>query len=515
MNKITNSPEFAENVYNNWNMGWGWKISEANGGSIVIQTPVAWSFTLPESKTGWEDLLKSNLQISRLLWATSLTYIVDLEKSDPKKAMLVLDSFQEALNDSRKSLASNLTASWDHNIAMRLRALVALTHNPETKIGQRSLEILKGEIESEDFFALIVPNNHGLMLIEGLMYAAIALSTEKPSLSAEILTRSKKSIDSIISDVFGDDFYCNENSPFYHHFYIHKLSQMLDAFAHAPELDSIRDSLKSHIEKATETMRKITFPNGDLPGMGDSTPNRTKYGSTAGTHFSVRTGLWVHKTDEMFVSLKCGYSSLTHKHADDTSIVVKYGDDLFIADSGTANYDYSDLRVLALRSQRAHSGLFFTKYDQLHPAKIYRPEGKFRGGIYDPRDRVVRGAYSIEGKAFAHRILNVVSDSVFVIEDWASSVDGSEFVHRFIVPSEISVSMKPTSMTLTGKKYSLRMNFSTRMDAQIHSGQKESPFKGWISRKANEVESAQCIDLTIQNRSIDSVRFTSTITKNK
>lgn len=490
---------YCENMYSKWYAGHGWAIVRAGDG-IEINNPAGVKHDLYEESRDWVECLEKYPGTTQRLWSYSLNYLVDAHKISPRHARERLVAFYDGLAEIRSTVRKRLGESWDHCVSMRLRALTALTGSGDAEMEKLAKNYIEVEKNSEDLWALVVNNNHGLMLVQSLVEAALGRYTDSPSASeAEIVLGSVK-LEEIVRSVFGADFYCNENSPFYHHFYIDRFKYMRQAFDGVQLLSQTVAALDRWIALAEKSMRGIVTSDGIIPPLGDSTEMRSPYPPSKGTFFSTRTGFWVHKNDEIYVSLKCGHDSVVHKHADDTSIYVRCNGETFIGDGGTHSYDYSDKRVFTLRTQKAHSGVFFKEYDEMHSARLYKgprynTKDWTKGRIYEPTMTDVRGVVNVGGGGMLERHLTIVDERTFKVADRCISFDQLTPVHRFLVPGTIGISIEGHIMILRGEKGLLKVTFDRPVKAEIAMGEYEHPYRGWYSPKPNIFEVAQMVEV--------------------
>lgn len=490
---------YCENMYDKWYAGHGWAIVAVADG-IEVNNPAGVKHKLYTESRDWVECLEKYPGTTQRLWSYSLNYLVDAHKIDPLLARESLVAFYDGLSEVRGTVRKRLGESWDHCVSMRLRALTALTGSRDDRMAELAKAYIEAEKRSEDLWGLVVNNNHGLMLVQSLIEAALGRYDGAPAASeAEIVLGSVK-LEEIVKSVFGADFYCNENSPFYHHFYIDRFKYMRQAFEGVELLTQTVAALDRWIALAEKSMRGIVTPDGIIPPLGDSTEMRSPYPPAKGTFFSTRTGFWVHKNDDLYVSLKCGHDSVVHKHADDTSIFVRCNGETFIGDGGTHSYDYSDKRVFTLRTQRAHSGIFFREYDEMHSARLYKgprynTKDWTKGRIYEPTMTEVRGAVNVGGGGMLERRLEIIDERTFKVSDRSISFDQLTPVHRFLVPGGIGVAIDGHIMTLQGENGQLKVTFDRPIKAEIAMGEHKHPYRGWYSPKPNVFELAQMVEI--------------------
>lgn len=483
--------QFNVGLYENWDMGWAWSISYPEGKFPLVTNAIAAKHEIPDSIEEWQQVFDSTASPSELLWAVSLNYMVDLHKHRPDYAFNALEAFYGAFWNSREDISATLGSSWDHCSSMRLKSLTALTGAGDLRVANRARDYLAEELGKEDFWHLITPNNHGLMLLDSLI--GVSLITTRSSVA---LDRAAVELERIFSSVFDKDGFCNENSPAYQHLYVRLTEGLITKYRDRAGCESIVEVAKRYLVLMSETMSQIVKQNGEIPPLGDSNPSRSKYRSIDGTFFSERVGLWIYKDADLYLTFVCGFESLTHKHADDTSITLRYRGEDLITDAGTASYNYSDPRILGLRTQKGHSGIYFTRFDDYHPAKLYGRGVEAKSAMVTATKASVRGGYMISGNHLAHRHVLVLSPTRIRVEDHTSSLPKSKTVTRFITPPEIEIKLEPNGFWLLGAKVAARVTFSEKVRSTVFHGQQEQPYKGWISLKANETTPARCLEVS-------------------
>lgn len=483
--------QFNKACYENWSMGWAWRLSTPIGGIPTVTNAIAAQHPIPTSAGEWDEIFNAATNASELLWAASLNYMVDLHKHDSTYAVSALRAFYDAFWRSFHEIAETLGSSWDHCSSMRLKTLTALTGSGDTQMEQLAYQYLRKETDAEDYWRLIERNNHGLMLLDALI--GVSLVSADSSVS---LKRAATELERILGFVFGDDGFCNENSPAYHHLYVRLVEDFIAKYRDRTGCECIVETAEKYLVVIKPSMSKIVKPNGDIPPLGDSNPSGSKYESVSGTFFSERVGLWVYKLSSLYLTFTCGFENLTHKHADDTSITLSYRGEDLITDAGTASYNYGDPRILGLRTQKGHSGVYFKRFDNYHPAKLYGKGIEAKSVMLAANASSVRGGYMISGNHIAHRHLTVVSPTRIRIEDHCSSISHASSVIRFIVPNHVAVGVESSGFRLYGKSVSANVTFSEKVRVRVAVGETEEPHRGWISIKPNETIPAQCVEVS-------------------
>lgn len=472
-------------------MGWGWSINQESHPPVVTNS-IGATHPVPNSSHEWASIFADAPGPSELLWQVSLNYLVPLSKENPEYATEALESFYEAFWNARGDLRRRLGSSWDHCSSLRLKTLCALNGSAGDALRDAAARLLRREIAAENYWSQIALNNHGLMLVDALVSVAITLSEP-----AESFQRSAGELSRILEFVFAEDGFCNENSPAYHYLYIRLLREISSKYDAWPQCSELVQIARRYLKLAETTMGQVVTQDGKIPPLGDSNPASSEFRGPDGTYFSERVGLWIYKRDGVFLSFKCGFESVTHKHADDTSITLNYRGEDFIVDAGTANFNYRDKKILGLRTQKGHSGVYFPKFDEVHPAKLYGVDGYgAKSALVTATERTARGGYLVSGNFVAHRHVVVASPTRIRVEDHTSSIRPARSIVRFIVPAEVDVIQDRAGFRLIAEKSEARVRFNQRVRTTITRGQEVAPYKGWISVRPNETTVANCIEIS-------------------
>ena len=163
---------YCENMYDKWYAGHGWAIVAVAGG-VEVKNPAGVKHKLYTESRDWVECLDKFPGTTQRLWSFSLNYLVNAHKIDPELARSSLVAFYDGLAEIRGTVRKRLGESWDHCVSMRLRALTALTGCGDDKMAELAKAYIETEKNSEDLWRLVVNNNHGLMLVQSLIEAAL------------------------------------------------------------------------------------------------------------------------------------------------------------------------------------------------------------------------------------------------------------------------------------------------------------------------------------------------------
>lgn len=483
----------------------GWKIEFDENGIAAVTPPTGNTFT-PDLR-GLTQTAMASLGDSDFLWISSLTYLPYVHEQN-KYAIVetAIASCWAMLNagDGR----SRIPSSQDHLVALRLYAVAYLLerHVPVPEL----LYIFESDLNWALRSRNVATNNHGLMLCLALL-DVLPVITDSVHRS-RVQSYASENILRILDSVLGEDGFCDENSPFYAHLYNIKIREILDRHSGPLSDTGIISDVKLHLERCSTALRQVTYEDGSIPAIGDSSENSSPYVGAPGTYSSSRTGFWIHKTDSLYVSMRAGSSSSIHRHADDLSLIVRYRGSEFISDSGFHSFDYSDPRVRMVRSQRGHSGLYFPEYDHLINGELFgrnRISSSMTDGTRSGTARV-RGCYTVDQQHSAYRALDVSATSI-KIADTYHSVSGLKAVQRFIVPHEVDIAVSENRIALSRDGITLTIAAEYPCRINIVSGETDMPFRGWRSPHPRALVKAYCVELSPIDSKTNSLPLTLTI----
>lgn len=492
-------------IIDDFTLGPNWTVSKGTqADTAVVQLPTKVALDLSLQGISWDTHFDARRN-SDNLWLFSLHYVPELYRLGLRDlAFRIANSFHSfSLTSAFQRHRKRTLSSWDHATALRIEAMAALYAHAQEDAAQQDVgavfELLTSDLRWAFDPRNIRLNNHGLMLATAVLTGSQALAASDEQTALRLQQYGADCIARILSSVFGDDGFCNENSPYYAHFYLRKLRELRAKHGAALKDTGTLALVEGIMKKATTSMRAIVYPDGGIPPLGDSHRTRSPHQSTSGTFLSRRTGFWVHKTDDLYVSLKCGSESATHKHVDDSSITLRYRDADIFLDSGYHSYTSNvDSRVRALKTQGAHSGLFFRELDDCMPAELYR-NYRVSTGIDAPREEQVPTAacsYTVDGRNTAYRTVRVPRQEHLVLVDTFHTLDGWTPVQRFIIPGDAQITHAESSILITVPGLTVQMAFDYEVGVDLFTGQEKHPHRGWVSMRARDFEPSYCLEVT-------------------
>ena len=469
----------------------GWRISTPNRASVELAPAPNW---LMEPENQYQ---------STLLWVYSLRYLeyIVVDHGDIGYADNIVNSFAEFLESPPGEKRLKTLSSRDHMTSEILHTVTFLGSLTEFTAHDAAASIIDSCLRwaADDNIAV---NNHGMMLCASLMQVTRHFEGQN---AAAIYEFAATELLDILQEVFDEDGMCSENSPSYHRYYIRYLQGLLQRLPshNLPAVSSLLHHIHDFLAQAQLALDRITLPNGYLPPLGDGNLENVARAGTSFTAeaetYSPYNGFYSHRKKNIYFAFKCGHSSITHKHADDTSIYLWAAGQTFITDAGHYNYDSADPINVAIKSQRGHSGAFFREFDEYYPGRLYLPSTPLTSGILNRDDQG-----KLSGTAFYNdvgTIMRTVSwetDFEITLVDRFSTISNAHPVIRFVVPSDIHVTLDENGLSLQGKKARVYIQIqdpgtsvspANRLRLSFGDSDSDEPF-GWIADTFNHAEPA-------------------------
>lgn len=451
------------------------------------------------------DISKTPQYQSTMLWYHSLAWlrIIYNDYNDDVFVNNFIDTYYSFINSEFSDNIFSTLTSRDHLVAEQIRNLTYLLAQDDTRFNNKesAKKILLKLVNWAIIPGNILNNNHGMMLASALLH--IPLFIEMPETEKNYLINlSSNRLVEVIESAFDGYGLCNENTPIYQNFYIKFLKNQIEELNFFEKYDNhysiITTKLLEILSMAEHTLSLIALPTGELPPFGDgnfSTVKVTPIIENA-EFFSADSGFFSIKNKKIknkYFSAKCGYSSVVHKHCDDTSIFYWYDGQPIITDAGFLNYDWTDSRNVLVKSQRGHSGAFFKKFDKYYPAGLYKEDevknkiissmsmNKQDNKTYLTCNITLDKDYSVKRVIqFAH--LN----NILITDHFTSLIDKrAEKCVRFLVPKIHKVEAFDKFILISNKNFEMELRYS-RGNAVIKYGEMNSdlqPESGWVVDK--------------------------------
>lgn len=375
---------------------------------LYVGNSINWDIVYKDSPGSYQLYLQSLGTITILTKA----YLLKKETKYLEKANEILLSWIEYEKSDQSK--DNALVWHDHGSALRANSIMyfALVAEQAGIIDEITAIFIKGLVKEHAEFLSTDSNytmnhNHGIFQDQSLFYCAYFLNDDK---SDEYLQIARKRLIKQITFAFNDEKVHVENSSAYHI----ELLYMLDVIAKF--LENMEDYfsyfVKDNIKESADFCAYLNRPTGNLINTGDSSVDNSNikidvntenlgsdlytYSATQGKkgkkpeYNSIiypKSGYYFFKQDadscDSFIDVtwkmfKSGYSSKTHKHADDLSFALySKGYDIFI-DTGYYNYNPGNVFCDYFKSSAAHNTVIV---DGL--SYSVENENSYKVGIYD------------------------------------------------------------------------------------------------------------------------------------
>ena len=424
---------------------------------------------------------------------------------------------------------------YDHGTALRAEtliyyALVKETIDDNTKMKLYDLILEHAEWLNDDK-NYTSNHNHGIFQDRALIYCAKFLRNK------DYLEHAKNRLETQKEYAFNDEMIHVENSPGYQ-VGVMELFRMIAEFLVQYE-DDFGQKLYDDVKKSAEFMAYITKPNGYLAEIGDTNSGTDSsvvtnarlsvfdnkhltYASTQGMDgempnessviyaeggYYVSHNSWdnTNYSDSTWQMFKSGYSSRTHKHADDNSFMLySKGYDIFV-DTGWYNYMTGDRYRDYFVSPLAHNTVAVDGQTYSVTA-----ENSGKAGIYDYEknenyDYVLGYNEMYNGVSFDRHYYNL-GDAV-IIYDNIISAEEHGYEQLFQASEVMEIVYEANDETLfklgdTGYYVRVRQLLDVG-DFSVVKGDFSDEKYGYISRKGGHLDSINTLKYNINARNTD------------
>lgn len=327
-------------------------------------------------RINWEIEFIDN-KASKDLWFYSfifLDYLVKayVVKNEPAYWVRALEYYVDYHNWKQTNLNAQVRFFNDeHAVSNRSLIISQLLHVANRNGYSHLTEMfVKDLAEHADWLACdehYVNNNHGVMMDRALLnifvqFRDIDVSRWFDVVNAKSwLDKALSRLNVMIGKTFDSNGCCTENSPSYHMLNL-SLFGAIDAFLRKHGIENA--SFNSILKRALDVANFMIHEDGSLPLIGDSEKKASVYVSESlnkgkyGIGYFPESGFSVIKEKGFYLSFKCGGSSFSHRHIDDTSVTLRLEGLDFICDAGMYNYESGNKLRRYFVSHNAHSGFF-------------------------------------------------------------------------------------------------------------------------------------------------------------
>ncbi|MET3809196.1 hypothetical protein [Arthrobacter sp. UYEF3] len=448
--------------------------------------------------------------ITSRLWFHSLSYAPHFywDYGDWDTTAAVFSSYARFFQEQLRKPGYRPMNSLDHAHSVQL-LVVSTTYASLIEKGELTPDREKVLVDFVETIALsatadgmITANNHGMMLTRSLAHVGFAFEG-KTDMAARCKELGKGRFDEIIRGAFDEEGIANENTPAYQVLYMRVIETMITFLSQTEgEDDPMLVKWKALMELARDSLALQLFPDGTIPPIGDDAGGPSPYAGRIGELYSPTNGIFVRKDDEQYVSIISGNKGVVHKQFDDTSIRIQYkGVDLLI-DAGLLSYDVTDRIGRSIVSQRGHSGLYFTRFDDIVPRDVFsanppRQSGSLTRGVDDKGYEYFDCSYVIDDLYKAKRRYTFLSRSKIEINDAYSAPDATEpVVQRFILPRRAQLTFNPSGVRVDVDDASLVIETEGDNGVRVYHGSQAEQPKGWRAVKQYNSEPCWCLEIS-------------------
>ncbi|MBV7387551.1 hypothetical protein KRX11_02675 [Pasteurellaceae bacterium TAE3-ERU1] len=440
---------------------------------------------------------------STMLWYHSLAWlrIIYNKYHDLNFINKYINDYYDFIKLPKSNEVFSTLTSRDHLVAEQIKNLTYLLLQPDGEIINKNkiLEIVLCLTKWAILPGSIANNNHGMMLASALLHVPLFLDMPFKERNKLIKLASKRLLE-IVNGAFDSSGLCNENTPNYHKFYINFLVQQICELRFLSKYEalylSLMDDLSKILDVAKKTLNIVALPNGELPPLGDGnlTPQKLAEPLEFGEFYSSDSGFYSYKHKKLrsrYFSMKCGLSSTTHKHLDDTSIFYWYDGNPIITDAGFLNYDWRDPLNVLVKSQRGHSGAFYYKYDDFYPATLYKDnqdKNRINSNLYfdieNNNVRILTGSVCIDNKySICRKVKFSHLNNILIIDRFIVNTP-SEYLEkcvRFLIPVEHQIDIFDDYVYIYNKSFKLKLVYKGG-SLIIKNGftKDDLPYAGWV-----------------------------------
>ncbi|MCC5450274.1 heparinase II/III family protein [Rheinheimera sp. UJ51] len=436
------------------------------------------------NEINWQPVFEDN-RASKELWFYSFVFLDYLIKA---YVITSHDSFWEKAVEFYYSYQNWKTATAESNVklfndehAVTNRSLVfsQFLHVATKKSDARLYEQLGNDLKNHADWLMLdenyVYNNHGVMMDRALLNAYTQLRELSNSMIINVspsklwLEKALFRLNMMIEKTFDSKGCCTENSPSYHMLNL-SLFGAIDSFLRKNNIENA--SFNSKLKLALDAANFMIHEDGTLPLIGDSENKASVYVPDSlhkgkyGVGFFPESGFSIVKEKDFFLTFKCGGSSFSHRHIDDTSITLRVGGLDFICDGGMYNYDNSNELRKYFVSYRAHSGFFSEQASAIRfkDFKSAREMAKTTNLISDKSFISIEGEnYYSENCKFKRRINiekidNEKVSSILIFDSFKSS-ENDNWKVQFLLHPDVSIKKSDTGFVLKRNSISLFLGF--------------------------------------------------------
>lgn len=340
---------------------------------------------------------------------------------------------------------------YDHSVAQRVQVLLFYLLLSENDSFEN--ELIGNLLHYHAEFMLDIKNykhnNHSLMMDRSLMLIGLLLKNDR-----YYDIGYYRSIDTFWRSFSKQGLHL-ENSPDYHHMVIKMYTEMETILNRFDK--SYGELVNKLLIKAQNLSGQIALHNHTFPTIGD-TNNDVKVDKKSYENLiDYEAGLSILQNKDVYLGFISGYSTVTHKHHDDLSIIVMFKGEMIFVDAGKYNYSSDDIRKYML-SINAHSNIHINnKNYPLDEENILTGKVKiinnFSNGVYS----LVKGQnISYENVELYRTVIFIESENTVIILDDIYTHEKVNVTHNFNLHQDVSIEKYDSDSILSTAKLSLK-----------------------------------------------------------
>lgn len=387
---------------------------------------------------------------------------------------------------------------YDHAVGARVRVLMQylyLMQSEELPVESARIErILKkhADVLLDDSHHRM--NNHGIMMDMALMSLGIGL--DEPAYLYHALGR----VESIFWQTFSETGMHQENSPEYHGM-VYRMYREIESYLNDNGFSLGQDILRK-LDVAAGHFSRIVMPNGELPGIGDSSARTVSAKPNWESFHDSMSGFTALKSEssQSYISFVCGYSATAHKHSDDLSVVLNYRGKNFFVDAGKYNYGKNKYRRYVV-SYRAHNSFTpNTRYNRPPDnryTKVIATDKYLEANNYSLASGYNHG---FPGAKLRRTVISVPKFNIILLNDVGHSTDntGQAWTERFMLPPTANAIIRDDgSVQIENQGEVIYLSMTDPKDTEIEvikGDRSEDPVEAIISPASNKaIETSQLV----------------------
>lgn len=292
-------------------------------------------------------------------------------------------------------------------------------------------------------------NNHSLMMDRSLMLIGLLLKNDR-----YFDIGYYRSIDTFWRSFSKQGLHL-ENSPDYH-IMVTKMYTEMETILN--QFDKTYGELVNNmLSKAQRLSGQIVLHTNELPIIGD-TNNEVMVPKTSYENFiDYEAGLAILQNENIYLGFISGYSTITHKHHDDLSIIFMYKNRMIFEDGGKYNYSNDNIRQYML-SVNAHSNIHINNQDyELDPKNIILGKVKIINSFENEVYSLIKGQnLSYENVNIYRTIIVINKANTILMIDEVYTKNEVKVTHTFNLSHQVNLDNYYDDYVLENKEARLR-----------------------------------------------------------